>query len=57
MQIQLEGQQADALAALMIEHSHEAVLLTQQGTSVYASFATASYTIDVEGGVTDEDFG
>lgn len=57
MQIQLEGQQADALSLLMIKHQHEPVLLTQQGTSVYASFASASYTIDAEGGVTDEDFG
>lgn len=57
MQIQLEGQQADALCALMIKHQHEPVLLTAQGTDVYASFATASYTINPEGGVTEEDFG
>lgn len=57
MQIQLEGQQADALSLLMIKHQHSPVLLTQQGTSVYASFDTASYTIDAEGVVTEEDFG
>lgn len=57
MQIQLEGQQADALCLLMIKHQHEPVLLTQQGTSVYAAFTTASYTIDAEGAVTEEHFG
>jgi hypothetical protein len=57
MQIGLEGQQADALCALMIEHQHEPVLMTKQGDDLYVAFAAASYTISPDGGVTEEDFG
>lgn len=49
MQVQLTADQAETLMVLLGDNLDSQLLLTKQGTSVYAAFEKASYDIAADG--------